>query len=408
MIPELVPDPLLRFTLPDGRHATLRLGEASTVLAVDGELVSSWDLSGRPYVLVRGSGTYRRGLDGWLLLKREATAEAPRVRRRLSPADGAPIPEAARSEAAAALSLLQAGRDSPDPVGDAALARLRTIASMDTQALAADAAAFAEACGRVGILPPDQYLSLVVRLTEGCSWNACSFCSLYREVPFRCKPPRELARHLAALRAYFGPSIVLRRSLFLGDANALCLSQRRLVPLLETVAGAFAGLPLFSFVDAWTGRRKRPRDWRECAALGLRRVYVGLETGDPGLLAWLVKPGRPQDAVELVGALHEGGVGAAVIVLLGAGGERFDQAHVARTAEALSAMGLTADDLLYFSEYVDDPSLAYGRRAAGAADLQPLAPVRARAQRDAIARALRPGEGGRPRVASYDIREFVY
>jgi hypothetical protein len=402
-----VPDPLLRFRLPDGRPATLRLGEASTVLAVDGELVSSWDLSGRPYALVRESGTYRRGLDGGLLLKREATAEAPRVRSRLSASEGAPILEAARSEAIAALRSLRAGRPDAGPEA-AARDRLRTIAAMDVPALAGDAARFAEACGRVGILPPDQYLSLVVRLTEGCSWNACSFCSLYRDVPFRCKPPRELARHVAALRAYFGPSIALRRSLFLGDANALCLPQHELVPLLETVAAAFAGLPLFSFVDAWTGRRKRPRDWRECAALGLRRVYVGLETGDPGLLAWLGKPGRPQDAVELVGALHEGGVAAAAIVLLGAGGERFDEAHVARTAEALSAMGLTADDILYFSEYAPDPSLAYGRRAAGAADLQPLPPRRARAQRDAITSALRHGDGAPPRVASYDIREFVY
>jgi hypothetical protein len=378
------------------------------VLAVDGELVSSWDLCGRPYALVRESGTYRRGLDGWLLLKREATAGAPRVRRRLSPADGAPVLEAARSEAVAALSRLQF-RPASAPAGELALDRLRTIASMDSPALAADAARFAEACGRVGILPPDQYLSLVVRLTEGCSWNACTFCSLYRDLPFRCKPPRELARQLAALRAFFGPSLALRRSLFLGDANALCLPQRRLVPLLQTVTAAFPGRPLFSFVDAWTGRRRRSRDWRECAALGLRRVYVGLETGDPELLSWLGKPGRPQDAIELVGALHEGGVAAAVIVLLGAGGERFAEAHVARTAEALSAMGLAADDILYFSEYVADPSLAYGRRAAGAADLQPLAPGRARAQRDAITRAFRPKERERsPRLTSYDIREFVY
>jgi hypothetical protein len=378
------------------------------VLTVDGEFVSSWDLCGRPYALVRGNGTYRRGLDGWLLLKREATAEAPRVRRRLSPAEGAPVVEAARSEVVAALSRLQSGPPAA-AAGAVVLDRLRTIAAMDAPALAADAARFAEACGRVGILPPDQYLALVVRLTEGCSWSACSFCSLYRDVPFRFKRPHELARQLAALRAFFGPSLALRRSLFLGDANALCLPQRRLVPLLQTVAAAFPGRPLFSFVDAWTGRRRQARDWRECAQLGLRRVYVGLETGDPGLLGWLGKPGRPQDAIELVGALHEGGVAAAVIVLLGAGGERFEAAHVARTAEALSAMGLAADDILYFSEYVADPSLAYGRRASGADDLRPLAPERARAQRDAISRAFRPKEDGRsPRVTSYDIREFVY
>lgn len=404
----LTTSPLLQFRLADGRPARLLAGEASTVLAVGDQIVSSWDLCGRPYALVREDGTCRRGLDGGLLLKREATAEEPRTRRRLSASEGAAVVEAARSEAVLALEALRAARSGAEPGAATAVERLRAIAAMDEPALAADVARFAAASGRVGILPPDQYLSLVVRLTEGCSWNACTFCSLYKEVPFHACTPRELASQISALRAYFGPSIALRRTLFLGDANALCLSRQRLFPLLETVADAFPGLPLFSFVDAWTGRRKRPGEWRECAALGLRRVYVGLETGDPGLLAWLGKPGRPQDAVELVHALHDGGVSTAVIVLLGAGGVRFDQEHVARSVEVLSAMELTADDILYFSGYVGDPSLRYGRRAE-AADLQPLPPARAREQRDAIARALRPKKGARPpRMVRYDIREFVY
>ncbi len=405
----LTPAPLLRFRLADGRPATLRAGETSTVLVVSDQIVSSWDLCGRPYALVREDGTYRRGLDGGLLLKREATADEGRTRRRLTASDGAAAVEAARSEAVLALEALGAGPSAAEPGATAALDRLSTIAAMDEPALATDAACFLSACGRVGILPPDQYLSLVVRLTEGCSWNACTFCSLYRHVPFRALTPQELASRISALRSYFGPSIALRRTLFLGDANALCLSRPRLLPLLVTVADAFPGLPLFSFVDAWTGRRKRPGEWRECAALGLRRVYVGLETGDPGLLAWLGKPGRPQDAVELVQALHDGGVSAAVIVLLGAGGARFDQEHVARTVEVLSAMELTADDILYFSEYVDDPSLRYGRRAEDAAHLRPLPPAGAREQRDAIARALGSKQSARPpRMVRYDIREFVY
>jgi hypothetical protein len=406
-----VPDPVVRLSLPNGRHATLRLGDASTVLAVGDERVSSWDLAGRPYALVRESGTYRRGLDGSLLHKREATPTGPRARRRLSPAEGTAVVEAARAEASQALAVLLRGAPPDVPRGAVAgsLERLRAIVALDPPALAADAARFAAACGRVGILPPDQYLALVVRLTEGCSWSECTFCSLYREVPFRFRSEQELARHLAALRAFFGPALALRRSVFLGDANALCLSQALLLPRLERVAREFPGLPLFSFVDAWSGRRKAPDDWRACRALGLRRVYVGLETGDPALLAWLGKPGAPDDAVELVSALHEGGVAAGVIVLLGAGGERFDAGHVARTADTLSAMRLSRDDLVYFSEYVDDPSLAYGRRAADAADLEPLPPARAREQREAIARAFRPADPARPpRSATYDLREFVY
>jgi len=401
--------PLLPFALPDGRPATLLLGEASTVLSIDDALVSSWDLAGRPYALVRETGTYRRALDGGLLRKREATADGPRVRERLSAAEGEPVVEAARREAEAALVILR-GPDWTGPEGSAeAVRRMRTIVAMDARALREDAALFLAASGPVGILPPDQYLALVVRVTEGCSWNACTFCRLYRDVPFRFKPRDALERHVEALQAYFGPSLALRRSVFLGDANALCLAHDRLLPLVEIVASRFPGLPLYSFLDAWTGARRPADEWRAYAALGLKRVYVGLETGDPSFLAWLEKPGSPQEAVDLVGALHEAGIAAGVIVLLGAGGERFAGTHATRTAEALSAMRLGSADVVYFSEYVDDPSLAYGRRAAGAADLQPLPAARRAEQRRAIRQALRPRNPAHPpRTATYDIREFVY
>jgi radical SAM superfamily enzyme YgiQ (UPF0313 family) len=175
------------------------------------------------------------------------------------------------------------------------------------------------------------------------------------------------------------------------------------------VVRAFPGLSLFSFVDAWTGERKSALEFRAYAELGLRRVYVGLETGDPALSSWLEKPGSPQGAVDLVASLHEAGIAAGVIVLLGVGGQRFAPTHAARTAEALNAMRLRPDDILYFSEYVDEPGLEYGLRAAGSPDLQPLPPERCHDQRRAILAAFLPEDPAQPpRTATYDLREFVY
>jgi hypothetical protein len=393
---------------------------------------------------VRETGTYRRGLDGGLLLKQETTAAGPRRRERLAPGQGAPVGEAARCDALAALHALerlpaqlhQGNRQPTETAAPASLAaisqvpqgadsgpgshpsvpdleeairRLRLVVAMDEPALAADAARFLAACGPVGILPPDQYLALVVRLTEGCSWNACSFCRLYRDVPFRARTPDDVRRHLQSLGELFGEAITLRRSIFLGDANALCLPEGRLLPLVDSVAEAYPDRPLASFVDAWTGERKAHGEWQRLAARGLQRVYVGLESGDPELLAWLDKAGTPADAIALVRSLHEAGIAAGVIVLLGVGGERYSKAHVARTIESLTAMRLGPRDLLYFSEYVDDPSLGYGAKAAGSPDLAPLDAANSARQREAIVRGFRPAEPARPpRIASYDIREFVY
>jgi hypothetical protein len=255
----------------------------------------------------------------------------------------------------------------------------------------------------VTILPPDQYLALVVRLTEGCSWDACTFCSLYDGVPFRARTRDEVARHVAALREYFGTSIALRRSVFLGDATALCLSPERLLPLLDVVAEAFPARPLFSFVDAWTGSRKGEAPWRVYRERGLRRVYVGLETGDAPLLARLGKAGAPGDAVRLVASLRESGVAAGVIVLLGAGGAAHAASHERETAAALGAMDLGPGDIVYFSEYLPEAARR-GTREAG----EPLDPAGLARQRAGIERALRARAAGGPRRAAYDLREFTY
>jgi hypothetical protein len=201
----------------------------------------------------------------------------------------------------------------------------------------------------------------------------------------------------------------LRRSLFLGAANALCTAGARMLPLMEAAVRAFpqaAAGGVYAFVDAWAGRR-RAAEYQDYAALGLRRVYVGLESGDPELVSWLRKPGTPEDALSLVEALHESGIAVAVIVLLGAGGERFFNAHARRTAELLARMELGPLDILYFSELQTQPTLDYARRAQ-VEGVEPLARPRIDEQRRAIELGLARGGRRLPRRATYDVREFVY
>ncbi len=59
-------------------------------------------------------------------------------------------------------------------------------------------------------------------------------------------------------------------------------------------------------------------------------------------------------------------------------------------------MRLGPDDLVYFSEYVDDPDLAYGGGASAAPDLQPLSPARNAESRRAILDGFRPADPARP------------
>jgi radical SAM superfamily enzyme YgiQ (UPF0313 family) len=280
----------------------------------------------------------------------------------------------------------------------------------DARAAREDARRFARVYRPIGILPPDQYLSVVLQATEGCSFGTCTFCDLYHD-PYRVKAPDEFARHLRDVRDYLGDSLGLRgRSIFLGAANALAVPMPRLTELFEAIVTVFGTsqerVPVHAFVDGFTGLRKSAADYARLRELGLRRVYVGLESGYDPLLTFVRKPATSTEAVETVRAIKDGGVSAGVIVMIGLGGRRFAAGHVADTIAAVNAMRLGAGDLVYFSDLVEVPGTAYPRLAR-TEDVGTLTIDERLAQVSAIRAGLVfPAE--RPQFARYDVREFVY
>ena len=238
-----------------------------------------------------------------------------------------------------------------------------------------------------------------------------TFCDFYRDRPFRIRPVDEFRQHTRQVRDFLGEGLSLRRTIFLGDANALIAPMPRLLPLVEAVhevydVGQLGGI--YAFLDGFSGEKKSASDYRRLADLGLRRVYIGMESGNKELLRFLKKPGEPSDVVKAVQAMKTGGVAVGVIVLLGAGGHTYAAAHVKDTIRAINAMSLDLEDLIYFSELVLSEGLPYVQDAYQAR-LQPLnADERAR-QAQVIEDGLKfSARGGTPHISRYDIREFVY
>jgi len=395
--------------------------EAVVVTARDGgrECVFTFDRAGRFFAAWLGQRLYRRALSGRMIEKWTVRAGPDRVvhRRTLDPREADALLDRAAGAAGRAASALGRGEveliwSATGPISEAEAARLaRAAAAFDAQAARRDARRYAEVYRPVGILPPDQYLALVVQLTEGCHWNRCTFCTFYRDQIFHIKSLQELETHIQAVTAYLGEGVALRRSLFLGEANALCLPTDDLVARLALINRWFAAdgpFPrgMYAFLDVFTGRRKSVEEFAELRAHGLRRVYVGLESGDAELLRFLNKPQRPEQGVELVRTLKAAGLSVGVIVMAGVGGDRFARSHVTRTADILNGLPLDAGDLIYISAFVEYPHSDY-ERAAREAGLRPLGPLEIRDQIRLLREGMRRGPGA-PRVARYDIAEFVY
>lgn len=365
-----------------------------------------FDGEGRPVSCFLDGRNYRFGLSGLVLMK-VSRPGAPKLRRLLS------NDEASQLRAAVREHVRRIAAGIAESVSDEVRAWLERILAWDEARAREDRERFLRIYRPVSIVPPDQYRALVLQVTEGCSWNRCSFCSFYRDRRFRIKTAAALREHIRQVRAFLGRGISLRRSIFLGDANALIVPQPRLRELFAVIREEFPGgeegpsRDLYAFLDIFGAARKSSEQYAELRDLGLRRVYIGLESGDDAVFRLLNKPGSPQQGVETVAQLKAVGLQVGIILLAGAGGADLARRHVARSLAALSAMELDADDLVYISPLIAPDDSDYARRAR-TLGLVPLSADELAAQLEELKTGARAATGGRPRVALYHIEEWLY
>lgn len=185
------------------------------------------------------------------------------------------------------------------------------------------------------IRPPSEADSYILQVTYGCSHNACTFCGTYLDKPFQVRPPEEVWQDIEAA----GRLMPDTRRVFLADGNALVLSTRRLVPILDALAAAFPGLQR---IGAYANARDLLDKGRDELTLlrdkGLRIVYLGLESGSDEVLQRIHKGATAAEMIEAVRHAQAAGIRVSVIALLGLGGPALSSEHAAATGRVVSAM----------------------------------------------------------------------
>lgn len=401
-----------------GQRSFVRVGPRSISLG-RGEDVLNWDRAGRPFAGNLSGVTWHRALDGGLV---EIVPDGVGRRARWMSHDE--IAVWAQTLRGWARHVVEAARCAA--IGTAAEAFAPAV-QFDEAAWRKDAVAFASVYAPVTILPPDQYLALVLQATLGCSWNRCTFCSLAHGRPYRERGTDEFAAHARAVRSFFGAGLAVRRSIFLGDANAIAApfpavrawlrAVREIFPL-RTASGTtitpgaddpprgFDGV--HGFLDVPGGLQRTPAEWATLAEDGLSTVYIGLESGHAPLLRLLGKPPLPDEVPPLVAALKSAKIAVGLVVLAGIGGIEQSDAHEARTAALVDSLALDRDDIVYVSPYVERPGETYRAREAEAG-LTPLDEVEGWQQALRIRETLRSSRrDDGPRSALYDVRLFAY
>ncbi len=199
--------------------------------------------------------------------------------------------------------------------------------------------------------PPAEAESLIFQVALGCPHNTCRFCGMYKGVPYRVRPQQEVLSEFAQA-ARWQPGA---RRVFLADGDVMALSFERLRTMLEALNRLFPQLARVNlYANGSSILSKSDAELAALRDLKLSTLYVGLESGDEGLLTRVNKGETAAGMCEAVCRAQAAGLKCSVMVLLGLAGREGSERHADATAALLNRM---QPRLLSALRFVEVPGL---------------------------------------------------
>jgi len=179
--------------------------------------------------------------------------------------------------------------------------------------------------------PPSEARSLILQVTNGCSWNQCTFCDMYTQPQkkFRARDEDDVLNEIRQAAA-LGPRF---EKVFLADGDAMVLPVRRLTNILLAIK---EHLPWVKRVGAYclprNIRKKSAEELTELRRLGLGILYVGAESGDDEVLGFIKKGETWQSTLDALLKIKQAGIQSSVMILNGMGGVAYSEQHARHSA----------------------------------------------------------------------------
>ena len=184
--------------------------------------------------------------------------------------------------------------------------------------------------------PPSEARSLILQVSNGCSWNRCTFCEMYTapQKRFNLKPQAQIEQELALVGASGQPV----RRVFLADGDAMTLSVRRLTQILQAIHRHLPDVQrIASYCLPRNLRHKSAAELAGLHALGLSLYYVGCESGDDLVLERVSKGESFASSLAALEKIKTAGAKASVMILNGLGGRRYSEQHAVNSARLMNA-----------------------------------------------------------------------
>ena len=184
--------------------------------------------------------------------------------------------------------------------------------------------------------PPSEADSFILQATLGCSWNACTYCAMYRGKHYQVRPLDAVLAEIAEAAVGYADEV---RHVFVADGDPLAMGLEHWEPILGALASAFPRLRrVSSYATARNLLEKSPTELRRLRDLGLSLLYIGPESGDDVTLKRIAKGASAAEHVEAARKAKAAGMEQSLIFLLGAGGRERSEEHARASGRLATAM----------------------------------------------------------------------
>lgn len=220
--------------------------------------------------------------------------------------------------------------------------------------------------------------SLLVRFTNNCPWNKCTFCGMYKDKKFKLRSVNDIKKDIDAMGAIasdlnklswemgFGgqlprqvimalinkvPSLGHQPGLatlyhwlvaggktaFIQDANSLIMKTDDFIEALRYLREKFPSIErVTTYARAKTLVKKTDQELRDIHRAGLNRLHLGLESGDDDLLKKIQKGATSEELILGGQKALKAGFQVSEYWMPGLGGTALWRNHARNTAHVLN------------------------------------------------------------------------
>jgi len=168
--------------------------------------------------------------------------------------------------------------------------------------------------------------------TEGCSWNHCRFCSVYKEIQdYRVRSKEEIFQDIelwADKHGWIG-------NIFLAGGNALSAPTDLLLEIIDRLKHRFPVKHISCYAKNHDLLKKSPDELKQLREAGLETLYMGLESGSKLVLKLMKKGTTPRMMIKAAKKAIEAGFRLSLYIILGLGGKEYSEIHAKETAAVL-------------------------------------------------------------------------